>query len=215
MTHAYDEVYLSSAKTNLAVMFDYAVNDCDYDIDWFAELFIKSGKAKQFERGNPTVITGMSGVELAKSIIEQIYKENADVPASQPMEKSAEYWAGWALADFQWYSAYPFKDIFEKVKMSEIVDMYPIFHEMDIHRFYDVMAERMDSIRLETKLKRIREARGLSQSALSKESGVQLRSIQMYEQRNNDIDKAQAKTLYKLSLVLGCGIEDLLERPNT
>ena len=41
MTHAYDEVYLSSAKTNLAVMFDYAVNDCGYDIDWFAELFIK------------------------------------------------------------------------------------------------------------------------------------------------------------------------------
>lgn len=215
MTHAYDEVYLSSAKTNLAVMFDYAVNDCGYDIDWFAELFIKSGKAKQFERGNPAVITGMSGVELAKSIIEQIYKENADVTASQPMEKSAEYWAGWALADFQWYSAYPFRDIFEKVKMSEIVDMYPIFHEMDIHRFYDVMAERMDSIQLETKLKRIREARGLSQSALSKESGVQLRSIQMYEQRNNDIDKAQAKTLYKLSLALGCSIEDLLERPNT
>jgi len=30
-------------------------------------------------------------------------------------------------------------------------------------------------------------------------SGVKLRSIQMYEQRINNIDKAQAGTVYKLS----------------
>jgi DNA-binding Xre family transcriptional regulator len=35
----------------------------------------------------------------------------------------------------------------------------------------------------------------------------------MYEQKANDIDKAQAKTLYKISRVLGCTIEDLLEDP--
>ena len=32
-------------------------------------------------------------------------------------------------------------------------------------------------------------------------------------QKVNDIDKAQARTLYKLSKVLGCSIEDLLENP--
>ena len=42
-------------------------------------------------------------------------------------------------------------------------------------------------------------------------SGVSLRSIQMYEQRQNNIDKAQAHTLYKLSVALGYDIEDLLE----
>lgn len=44
-------------------------------------------------------------------------------------------------------------------------------------------------------------------------SGVSLRSIQMYEQRKNDIDKAQGQTLYKLAATLGCTIEDLLESP--
>ena len=34
-----------------------------------------------------------------------------------------------------------------------------------------------------------------------------------WEQKVNDIDKAQAQTLYKLSRVLGCDIEDLLENP--
>ena len=52
-----------------------------------------------------------------------------------------------------------------------------------------------------------------SQAELAKASGVSLRSIQMYEQRVNDIDKAQAQTVYKLSRVIGCEMEDLLEKP--
>lgn len=33
------------------------------------------------------------------------------------------------------------------------------------------------------------------------------------KQRVNDIEKAQAQTVYKLSRVIGCSMEDLLERP--
>jgi hypothetical protein len=32
-------------------------------------------------------------------------------------------------------------------------------------------------------------------------------------ERVNDIDKAQAQTVYKLSRVISCEMEDLLERP--
>lgn len=66
---------------------------------------------------------------------------------------------------------------------------------------------------METRLNRIREAAGLSQNDLAVKSGVSLRSIQMYEQRKNEIDKAQAHTRYKLAVALGCDIEDLLETP--
>ena len=65
----------------------------------------------------------------------------------------------------------------------------------------------------DSNLKRIRENRGLSQAELAEQSGVNLRNIQMYEQRVNGIDKAQANILYKLSRVLGCNVEDLLENP--
>ena len=214
MTHAYSELYLSDAKKSLGTMVDYAVHDCEYDVDWMIELFMKSGYAKQFEKGNPTVVGGMSGVELARSIIDKIYKKDLEIEAAQPMDKTSEYWAGWAIADYQWYSGYRFEDIFEKVKMSEIVAMYHPFHEMSIEHFYEAMDKKMESRVSETKLKKVREAAGLSQSELAKKSGVSLRSIQMYEQRQNNIDKAQGHTLYKLSVALGCDIEDLLERPN-
>ena len=84
---------------------------------------------------------------------------------------------------------------------------------MDITSFIDAMEENYSASNGDAKLKRIRESRGLSQHELAEQSGVNLRNIQMYEQRGNDIDKAQARTLYKLSRVLGCSIEDLLENP--
>ena len=57
----------------------------------------------------------------------------------------------------------------------------------------------------DSKLKRTRENRGLSQTELAKQSGVNLRNIQMYEQRGNDIDKAQARILYLLNSTLKNG----------
>ena len=194
-------------------MFDYAVNDCKFDIDFFAQLFINSGYAKHFESGNISVIMGMSGIELAQKIVDAVY-DNKKLPKPlQTVNKSPEYWAGWALADYQWYSSNNFKYIFNSVKMSDIVSMYSIYHEIDVTQFYEAINKRIDEKAGDTNLKKIRIARGFSQEVLSKKSGVNLRSIQMYEQRNNDIDKAQANTLYKLALTLKCNIEDLLEKP--
>ncbi len=63
----------------------------------------------------------------------------------------------------------------------------------------------------ETNLKRIRKSHGYSQRDLAEKSGVSLRSIQMYEQRNKDINKANADALFRLAKTLGCQMEDLLE----
>lgn len=60
-------------------------------------------------------------------------------------------------------------------------------------------------------LKEIRKKNQLTQSELSKISGVSKRMIEHYEQGVKDINKAQAKTLYNLSQSLGCTIEDLIK----
>ena len=52
---------------------------------------------------------------------------------------------------------------------------------------------------------------GITQEKLATKANVSLRSIQMYEQRNKDINKPQAITLAKISRVLGCEVEYLLE----
>ncbi len=90
--------------------------------------------------------------------------------------------------------------------------MYSVYHEMDITAFIEAMDKKIAERSISTNLKNIRPNRGFSQSELSAASGVGLHSIQLYEQRVNDIDKAQAQTIYKLSLALGCDMEDLLEK---
>lgn len=213
MIHAYSEYYLSDAKENLSQFFDYLINDCEINADLCASIFLSSGYSEQFERGNPAILSGMSGIELAKAVIKKTY-QNKELPKPQFCKGfSPEYWAGWALAEYQWYSAKRFKDIFSRCSLSQIIIMYPIYHEMDITQFLERMNELCCRSQKESKLKKRRENRGLSQSELAKLSGVSLRSIQMYEQKVNDIDKAQAQTLYKLSRVIGCEIEDLLENP--
>lgn len=60
-------------------------------------------------------------------------------------------------------------------------------------------------------LKRIRMAKGLSQSQLAKLSGVNLRMIQKYELYTEKINTAYVMTVYKLAKALDCEIIDLLE----
>ena len=211
MIRAYNELYLSDAKQNLAEFFDYAVTTCDFDADLFSKLFVQSGYADKFERGNPAIVSGMSGIELAKKVILYAYPNRKFPERVFYEERTNVYWAGWALAEYQWATGKRFKDIFSRIPLSEIISMYRVYHEMDIDHFIEDMNRKYHTVEQETRLKTIRENWGISQAELAKLSGVKLRSIQMYEQKVNDIDKAHAGTVYKLSRVLGCTIEDLLE----
>ena len=113
MTHAYSESYLNNAKDRLSSFFDYAINDCKLKPDWITALFINTGYAEQFERGNPAYVAGMSGVELARAVITKAYGPK-ELPAPTNAEDcSPEYWAGWAVAEYQWFTGRRFKDIFE------------------------------------------------------------------------------------------------------
>ncbi len=104
--------------------------------------------------------------------------------------RTPEYWAGCTLAQYQWTTAKRFKDIFDRIPLSEIISMYPTFHEMDISRFIESLNRRYNEFVAETKLHEIRKSRQMSQSELAKLSGVNIRSIQLNEQRVNDIDNA-------------------------
>ena len=59
-------------------------------------------------------------------------------------------------------------------------------------------------------LKMIRLSRDMTQRDLSEKSGVSIHMIQFYEQGVRDINRAEALTVYKLAVTLGCRMEDLL-----
>ena len=97
---------------------------------------------------------------------------------------------------------------------SDIICAMKIFHgskSIVKERFASVADEIVNKKNSETRLKRIRSAYGCSQSRLANMSGVGLRSIQMYEQRKKNINRAEAESVLRLSRALGCEMEDILE----
>ena len=62
-----------------------------------------------------------------------------------------------------------------------------------------------------TNLQHYRKARGISQSQLAKEAGVNVRTLQDYEQGRKNINLAAAITVQKLAEALDCASWELLE----
>ena len=62
-----------------------------------------------------------------------------------------------------------------------------------------------------TNLQEYRKKSGLSQSKLAKQAGVNVRTLQDYEQGRKNINLAAAITVQKLAEALGCASWEILE----
>jgi DNA-binding XRE family transcriptional regulator len=211
-TRAYQETYLSKAQASLGDAFDYAINDCHIPGSDFIKLFSASSVSRRMENGEPAYLAGKSGIEIATDIILETTGKQLETVQQEHFGRSPEYWIGWALCYYQWYSTRSYGDIFKVLSFDDLANMYYTLHEADITKFVDIVDEKVRTHFKDTNLKHLRSAYGCTQAELAKRSGVTLRSIQMYEQRNKDINKASADAIYRISKVLGCSMESLLEK---
>lgn len=211
MIHAYDEIYLERARSVMAHMLDCAVYNLEYSLEDFFAHFLVSDLCAKFERGDASVIAGKSGVEIAYEVLNIDLSGDGTKEEYVIMHRSPEYWLGWALAYYQWYSGMRFSDIVEKISINDICSLYNPYHEMDIRQFADKMDEICHMRSMETRLKRYRTLVGISQKELAEKTNIPVRTIQQYEQRQKNINKAQVEYLMRLSKVLYCRPENLLE----
>jgi DNA-binding transcriptional regulator YiaG len=212
MTRAFQETYLSKAQAALGDAFDYAINTCHIPGAEFTILFTTSSVSRRMENGEPAYLAGKSGIEIAEDVLLETTGKQLEAEPQGQFGRSREYWIGWAVCYYQWFSARSYSEIFAVVTFEDLQIMYYTLHEADISKFADIVDEKIRAHFKDTNLKRIRSAYGCTQAELAKRSGVTLRSIQMYEQRNKNINKASADALYRISKVLGCSMESLLEK---
>lgn len=213
MTHPYSENYLSFFMNSFGVFLDYSCVELRLEPAEALNFFCLSGLALQIEHSNPRFLAGMSGIELAKEMIYRIkgYYPDEEYPLREG--KTPYYWTGYAMSFYQWRSGIPFKDITNTIPANVVLNMYSKYHEMDLEHFVEEMDRLMHLAKYERliTLKLEREKAGLSQSALSKLSGVPLRTIQQYEQGQKDLNRAAAETVYSLSTALNVPIEVLIQ----
>ncbi len=214
MIHAYDKSYLSASMHNLGTFLDYAVNTLDYSIEIIWKLFLGSSLSSSFEKGDSRIVLGLSGEELAYLVIASTgYDENIVLRESNnSLSKSREYWTGWSLAYYEWYTSLTFDEIDSFISITELLSLYAPYHEMDISSFVQKLEEYRGERVKGTKLKRLRENIGISQRELSEISEVPLRTIQQYEQKQKNINKANGETLLRLARALSTDIENIMEK---
>ena len=212
MIRAYDSVYLEKAQAQLGRMLDFAVYEMHFPLSEFYALFLKSEVARRFSRGDCAILAGKSGVEAAEMVLDESGIAHSRLEPDYPADRSPEYWTGWALAYYQWETGLSFDEIEQSVSIEAVRGMYEPYHEMDIRKFCDRMNALYREAHSQTRLKARRRALGLSQGLLADLSGVSLRTIQQYEQRRKNINRAQAETLAMLAGALECEMEDLLEK---
>ena len=240
MTHAYDEILLERASDSLGRMLDFAVHSLRQDAPAMMELFISCGLASLFEQGEIRVTAGRSGIELAYETLERSGLTFERTTPRHTASLSPEYWCGFALARAQWESGLPFGRIMRSFSISGFTSGYAKkrIEYLDSLPLDMAAQERTGKIRAfgrayaleaasetahamiagviagseDAPLKIMRKRNGLSQSQLAKASGVPLRTIQQYEQRQKDINKARAEYLITLSAALGCSPASLLEK---
>ena len=181
MIHAYSEDYLNNAQKILGDMMDYAVNTYEFSPNQFYEMFLVSDVSMQFQTGNPTYVAGKTGCELVKEVIRKSGLLIPELEDEMYLDKSPEYWCGWALAYYQWYTGRSFMKIYHAVSIEEIFKyVSSLSRNGYFPDFVETINEKWDQYYVETNLKRLRMLSGLSQSELAKRSGVALRQIQLF-----------------------------------
>ena len=215
MTRVYDNYFLPGLMKNLGFAFDFAVNGCAVKADSFYDFFIASKVAGEIESRSPRFICGCSGTELALSVFERVGFEanlSQDI-VFERYDRTAEYWAGWILAFYQWETNISFSKIRDYIPFSQIVNMYNPLHEAPKEKFVDVMNKliKEKNSKKSTNLHNLRKAAGLTQKELSQLAGVNLRTLQQYEIGSKDINKASGQAINSLAQVLHCNFYDVME----
>lgn len=191
----------------LGEMLEYAVHGRGIELSDFYDRFLASPVSGAFGDGHPKYVAGMSGIELADEVLGA---PGADYLPDTP---GLEYWCGWALAYLQWYTGWSFTYIQNHgLPIRVVARMYQPLHEADVTKFADLAIDKVVSASKDSDspVKNYRKALGITQQELAQRCGITLRMVQAYEQRRQDLSKAEAATLINLSRVLCCRPEDLI-----
>lgn len=197
--------YVRSFARNFGTLLEMAYED-KKDMNVFYYLLVRSSIIKEIENGNVKYIN-LSPNELYYEII----KDKKVLKREYIPYRGSYYWAGMMLTYYVFKYDISYKEINNNINLEQVVDVFYPLHEAGEDKFFEFINSNLNKENKETNLKTYRKLNKMSQNELAEISGVELRSIEMYEQRRNDINKAQSITLYKLSKALGCTIEDILE----
>lgn len=107
------------------------------------------------------------------------------------------YWCGYTYFELYLVTGRSFAFIFLKLPMSKMMDLYPIYHEMDFSSLLEYFYEMDNS---KTILRLLCEEKRCSLSKLSLETGISKTTLAKYNSSDESLYKASFNAIYKISM---------------
>lgn len=128
---------------------DACINTLHMSANETVRLFLDSGMGEYFEEGNPRFVVGRSGKELVMDCHYFLGLPEPDL-RDTVLSRGPEYWAGWTLAYYQWYSNKSFEEILSKIPLDSLIDAYFALHEVPLQKIVHEMDVTMGADESET-----------------------------------------------------------------
>lgn len=106
------------------------------------------------------------------------------------------YWCGYQYFELHKSLHKPFSFIFLKLPLAKMIELYPIYHEMDFSSlldYFDKVNKRKTILRL------LCEQKGCSLTELSDKTGVNKATLSKYNASDDSIYKGSLENIYKIA----------------
>lgn len=191
--------YIEKYSNTLSYLIGRSANE-GYSFDYIQRKISYSEAISEFEKSNVTII--------AFSSMEKIYSDvftdyNNDYQYN-PYDIFG--WVGYAYIHLFLNLEITFEALFFLIPIQEMLNMYKLYHEMDITHLEEYAKEVMKYSLLDVIMKR----KKTSNNDLSKKTNIPVSTINSLRYGNRDITKLEAKKILSIAYALNVKIETLL-----
>ena len=121
------------------------------------------------------------------------------------------YWCGYSYYEIHLRTRKPFSYIFLKLPLAKMIDIYSIYHEMDISSLLEYFSKQEKD---KTILRLLCEQNRTSLPRLSFKTGISLTTLSKYNADDNALYKASFQNIIKISRYFGSPINLFIIRIN-
>ena len=158
----------------------------------FTDYLANSDYVKNIENGNLIEISDISVEEGYHSIV----GNNIARDDSFGIYNDA-YWCGYCYFELFLMLRKPFSYLFLKLPLEKMLDLYNVYHEMDISQLVDYFHDKEKE---ETILRLLCKRYRCSINKLSKATGISVNTLNKYRSSDQSLYNASFQNIYKISV---------------
>ncbi|MBP3890753.1 MAG: helix-turn-helix transcriptional regulator [Solobacterium sp.] len=166
------------------------------------EILSNSEFLKEVEQNDYSMMMEHTPVKLFTSMFEIETEERLDGVYNDA------YWCGYVYAKLFYHFKKPFGYLFLIMPLEELLDYYPVYHEMDISALISLFEEKENS---DTLLSSLLKRKKMSVRELSEKTGISTNSLTYYKKSNAHLYKGSFMAIKKIARALNVNDNTFLE----